>query len=132
MTMQTDVLDVNQAFYTAFAAGDYAIVEKLWAQTVPVSVIHPGSSALHGREAVMHSWKLILENSNSPVKCTNAMAYIHGATAYVVCSEVFPEGQLAATNIFIMEAGEWRLIHHQAGPDNHTSRNKPRKNQSLH
>ena len=56
-----DVLEVNQAFYDAFAEGDYAVVEKLWARGDKVSVIHPGSTVLHGRKDVMKSWKEILK-----------------------------------------------------------------------
>jgi hypothetical protein len=46
-TMAIDVLDVNQAFYDAFAVGDFPALEALWAGIDEVSVIHPGSTALH-------------------------------------------------------------------------------------
>ena len=113
----TEVLEVNIAFYEAFAAGDLLAVKQLWSRSNDISVIHPGSVVLHGQKAVMMSWQLIFENSGRHnIECTNERAYLYGKSAYVVCSEVFPEGQLVATNIFVVEGGEWRMVHHQAGP----------------
>ncbi len=64
----------------------------------------------------MMSWELIFAKSAvHEIKCVNEVAYLTGDSAYVVCSEVFPEGQLIATNIFVFEDNEWRMIHHQAG-----------------
>lgn len=128
-----DVLEVNQAFYDAFAAGDYAEVEKLWARVDKVSVIHPGSAVIHGRKAVMKSWQEILEKSGgSQIRCANSKAYILGETAYVVCNEVFPAGRLMATNIFIMEEGDWKMVHHQAGHCNPVRQGASDTNKSLH
>ena len=128
-----DVLEVNQAFYDAFAAGDYAELEQLWAKLDGVSVIHPGSTVIHGRQAVMNSWQEILKSSSgSQIRCANAKACIQGETAYVVCNEVFPEGRLIATNIFIMDEGNWRMVHHQAGPCNPVRQGTTDTNISLH
>lgn len=129
----TEVLKVNQAFYETFAAGDYAAMEMLWAKVNEVSVIHPGSVILHGREAVMTSWQQILENSGgNRVLCSGPKAYILGASAYVVCDEVFPEGRLIATNIFVLEDGDWRMVHHQAGPVNRTGQRMAKNTNSIH
>jgi hypothetical protein len=128
-----DILKINQAFYDAFAAGDYAAVEKLWAKVNEVSVIHPRSGVLHGRKAVMMSWQQILINSGgSQISCADPKAYILGETAYVVCNEVFPEGQLIATNIFVFEDDAWRMVHHQAGPCNQVSQRASDITKSLH
>jgi hypothetical protein len=65
------------------------------------------------------SWQQIFENSSThDIRIINARAYTLGDIAYVVCNEVFPEVQLIATNIFLLEDGKWRIVHHQAGPDN--------------
>ena len=128
-----DVLEVNQSFYRIFAAGDFAGMEKLWAEASEISVIHPGSAVLHGREAVMLSWRQILENSGgSQMRCTEPEVYVLGNTAYVTCSEVFPEGRLIATNIFVLEGGACRMVHHQAGPVNQARQGAPVKNKSIH
>ena len=111
------ILEVNRAFYDAFAVGDFLTVKQIWSRNNQISVIHPGSVALHGYKAVMASWELIFENSGPhDIKCINERVYLAGESAYVVCNEVFPEGQLLATNIFVIENGKWRMVHHQAGP----------------
>lgn len=104
-------------------------------------MIHPGSAALHGQETVVMSWELIFENSGPhDIKCINERVYLIGESAYVVCSEVFPDGQLMATNIFVIEEGQWRMVHHQAGPsynsglinENLSNKSLPRAFTSLH
>ena len=50
---ESDILAVNGTFYAAFAAGDYATMERLWAQTLPVCCVHPGWPPVHGREKIM-------------------------------------------------------------------------------
>ena len=114
---QKQILKVNRTFYDAFATGDFLTVKQTWSRSDQISVVHPGSVALHGYEAVMASWELIFENSGPhDIKCINENVYLYGESAYVVCNEVFPEGQLVATNIFVIENGLWRMVHHQAGP----------------
>ena len=44
------------------------------------------------------------------------MVYLYGETASVVCIERLPTGVLIATNVFVREAGVWRMVHHHAGP----------------
>ena len=114
---EREVLAANAAFYEAFAARDVARMEELWAKTLPVAVIHPGWPAVHGRDAVLETWRRILEGPGSPaITCANARAHVAGETAFVICSECLPEGELVATNIFLREGGRWKLVHHQAGP----------------
>ena len=47
------------------------------------------------------------------------------AMALVVCREVIGDTTLAATNVFVRERGDWRLVHHQAGPTSNRRR-RPR------
>lgn len=112
------LLTANRAFYAAFAAADYEAMAAIWSRSDQVSVIHPGRSALHGYHAVMDTWRQILDSAvGRDIQCANARAYSHGNSGYVVCHEIFPEGQLIATNIFVREGENWRMVHHQAGPD---------------
>jgi hypothetical protein len=117
--MKEDVLKANQSFYKAFANGDHEAMDALWARNHAVSVIHPGWGGLHGRNAVMDSWRRILEgNNNNDIQCEQPVVFLAHDLAYVTCHEVFPDGQLIATNIFIWEDKTWRMVHHQAGPVN--------------
>jgi ketosteroid isomerase-like protein len=110
------VLAANEAFYTAFAARDVAAMEAVWAQRTPAACIHPGWQPLHGREAVLASWREIMSSPTSPpIRCCDPVAHVLGATAVVICTERFPGAELVATNVFIEEDGAWKIIHHQAG-----------------
>lgn len=111
------VLDANAAFYRAFAERDVTAMDAVWARDARVGCIHPGWQALAGRNAVMASWRGILENPEAPaIACTQPTAQLLGDTAFVVCTERLEESQLVATNLFVREDGAWRLVHHHAGP----------------
>jgi ketosteroid isomerase-like protein len=109
----------NDSFYAAFAGRDLVAMDKVWARTFPASCIHPGWNPIIGRERVMESWRAILTNpSLPPIICRQPVVRRLGDTALVICFEVILESTLAATNAFVREDGEWRLVHHQAGPLN--------------
>jgi ketosteroid isomerase-like protein len=115
--VEDDVLAANAAFYAAFASRDLDAMERVWAETAPVACIHPGWHALDGRAAVMASWRGILRGPGAPeITCASAVARVLGETAFVVCTEDLPGGQLAATNVFVRENAAWKLVHHHAGP----------------
>ncbi|MBT4674150.1 MAG: SnoaL-like domain-containing protein [Rhodospirillaceae bacterium] len=46
----------------------------------------------------------------------DAAAIINAGAAFVICTEDLGAATLIATNIFVAEDGEWRLVHHQSGP----------------
>jgi ketosteroid isomerase-like protein len=117
MSETAAVLFANDAFYIAFRGRDLAAMDDLWAREAPVACIHPGWHALSGREDVMDSWQGILTNPNSPqINCHKARAYLAGDSGFVICYETMGDTVLVATNIFVREAGTWKLAHHQAGP----------------
>ena len=117
MHRDAEILVANEAFYLAFATRDLPSMDALWAREVPVTCVHPGWEALHGRDAVMESWSNILGHSSAPqVECRDARVAIYGSLAQVLCFEVLQAGVLMAANLFILEAGSWRLVHHQASP----------------
>ncbi len=114
-TLDLEVLEVNEAFYRAFASRDPAAMERLWAERHPVACIHPGWDVLAGRDAVLDSWRSILASPEAPeLSCSFAEAHVMGDAAFVTCHEVLGTGRLAATNVFVREAGAWRMVHPQA------------------
>ncbi len=116
MTDTDAVLSQNLEFYRAFSTRDLGAMERLWARDAPVSCIHPGWMPLVGREEVMASWEAILTGPAPPtVLCYDERATLYGQAAMVVCEEQIETVSLAATNLFVMENGLWRLVHHQAG-----------------
>ena len=111
------VLLANEEFYRAFTDRDLEAMEAIWASGVPVSCIHPGWSALTGREETMESWQGILSGPEAPsITCRNAVAHVYGDTAGVVCYEDIEGSFLVATNAFHQQNGKWKIVHHQAGP----------------
>lgn len=114
-TEEGRVLAANQALYAAFNTRDLASMERLWAREAPVACVHPGWAAVHGRENVMATWRAILENPDQPrVVAGAAEAYVRGEAAWVVCRELVAGSPLAATNVFVLEEGEWRITQHHS------------------
>jgi ketosteroid isomerase-like protein len=112
-----DVLAANESFYVAFAARDLEAMDRLWAESVPVTCVHPGWSLLSGRDDVLGSWRAILTNpQQARLVSGGATARIFGDAAVVVCREFVAGNPLLATNVFIREDGRWRMMHHHSGP----------------
>ena len=115
--MDREILAANEAFYRAFTTRDFDAMDRLWATLAPVTCVHPGWSPARGREPVMVTWQSILSSPDCPqIAPANATAHMLGdGAAYVICEEHFNGSVLIATNIFVREAGEWKMNHHQAG-----------------
>jgi ketosteroid isomerase-like protein len=110
------VLAANAAFYRAFNTKDAAAMEAIWATTATCTCVHPGWFLVTGREAVLETWRGILGNPAQPrVVVGGATAVVSGEMATVICREFVAGTPLLATNSFILEAGEWRIFHHQSG-----------------
>jgi len=117
MVDPTAILFANEAFYAAFASGDFDAMKEIWAKDATVICTHPGWTVITGRDAVLKSWQSILENSEgSDLECRNPDAHIYGETAVVTCYEVIDGNALAVTNVFVLENGRWAMVHHHAGP----------------
>jgi hypothetical protein len=117
LTDEQAVLAANLAFYEAFAGQDVDAMDELWSRRAEVACIHPGWPPLYGREPVLQSWRSILGGSSPPaIRCGDARAAVLGEVAFVVCVEQVGGSRLVATNIFALEDGLWRMVHHQAGP----------------
>lgn len=119
MTLDDEVRAANDAFYRAFRERDLAAMDALWATQAPVACLHPGMDALIGREQVMGSWRGILAHPDAPkLECSSVHVFVLGDAAYVTCHEGTPGSRatLVATNVFMREAGGFRMVCHQAGP----------------
>lgn len=114
---QTSLLFANEAFYNAFAERDMEAMVALWSQQAEVGCIHPGWPPLFGLQAVLDSWERILSNPASPeIETAGAEAMCWGDVGIVICYEKVEETYLVATNTFVREGKNWRLVYHQAGP----------------
>jgi len=116
---EADILGANASFYRAFAARDHAAMSELWARRAPVTCLHPGAPVLVGRGPVLASWRQILGRSpGMDLRCDQPVVRVVGETAIVTCYEAGGDepAHLAATNVFVLEDGAWRMVHHHAGP----------------
>jgi ketosteroid isomerase-like protein len=115
--LEEAVLAANEAFYRAFNQKDVAAMDDVWASTENVGCIHPGWNLIKGRDAVLESWRRILTNPDQPrIVIGGASVIFAGEAALVLCRELVAGSPLAATNVFVREDGEWKLVHHQSGP----------------
>jgi ketosteroid isomerase-like protein len=113
------VLDANATFYRAFTEGDYAAMSELWAERAPVACLHPTAQACVGRSLVLDAWRQILGGtSRFELRCDKPVVHVFGDAAIVTCYEGTDDdpAHLAATNVFVIEDGRWRMVHHHAGP----------------
>jgi len=118
-SVEAAVLQANAHFYRAFSRGDFVAMSQLWAQQAEVTCLHPGATLLRGHADVLSAWRqLISEPSPLEMRCEQPTVQIYETTAVVTCYEGNGDqpAHLAATNVFVLEAGEWRMVHHQAGP----------------
>ncbi len=124
--MTDEILAANRRFYEAFASADLGAMDDVWAREAPVSCVHPGWAALLEREEIMLSWRAILAGE-APTELVLGSASAHGGVdmAYVVCTETIGEATLVATNVFVREGDDWKLVHHQAGPVVRRARKEP-------
>jgi ketosteroid isomerase-like protein len=117
--VEAAVLEANEQFYRAFSLGDFPAMSELWAQAVPVACLHPGAKLLSGRHAVLSSFRELLASAPAwKMVSRDAVAHVMGPAAFVTCLEANGDqpAHLAATNVFVLENGRWRMVHHHAGP----------------
>ena len=107
----------NEAFYLAFEAKDIDAMTHLWSERREVICLHPGWPVLLGRDAVLESWRSILENPNQgAVSFYNATcAHMSDEVAAVTCYEKAGNTIMVALNLFAEEDGRLRMVAHQAG-----------------
>jgi ketosteroid isomerase-like protein len=109
------ILETNATFYDAFAKGDVERVLSMLADGEGLAVMHPGWPPVRGRESVVASWRDVLEDP-PPILCADPVIHLLTSdVAVVTCLEVIEHLVLAATNVWVRQAGAWRLVHHQAG-----------------
>lgn len=121
----------NADFYGAFEAGDIELMGDLWAdgaEADAVTCVHPGWPMLRGREEVLRSWALIMANTAYiQFVLTEVYTEVRGDQAVVTCEEniltsdnsdgdVLAGGSVVSTNMFVRDAGRWKLWLHHASP----------------
>ncbi|MFW2380649.1 MAG: nuclear transport factor 2 family protein [Acidimicrobiales bacterium] len=118
---QAAVRELNQRFYSAHENRDFDAMAALWGHGPDVVCIHPGWPILRGWEAVEDSWRRIFQGpSDNQFIVTNDQLNMASGVAWITLDEnlmsVGGTGTIAATNIFLRIAGEWKIVHHHGSP----------------
>ena len=126
------MLEANQRFYSAFEARDVDAMAEVWERSSRVCVTHPGWPTLHGWAKVIASWDAIFRGTPYiQFFLTEARAVVVGDCAWVVLDENILQSQgeggpaavdpasastVAATNVFVHDGDDWRLVNHHGSP----------------
>lgn len=116
----------NREFYRAFEAFDSKAMRALWLDDPGVTCVHPGGELLIGSERVLGSWDAIFQ-SGARVRFAleDVELFVEGTVGWVHLYERLREADadpaedapaLAATNIFLLRDGVWRMQLHHASP----------------
>lgn len=119
--MYNDVLAANMAFYDAHEARNLAAMRSLWEHSERAVCIHPGWPILRGWQHIEESWRRIFSGSGrNQFIVTNEVVAGAGGVAWVTLDENLVQGAeantVAATNMFVLTDGEWKLVHHHGSP----------------
>lgn len=117
-SLEQAVIAANDAFYRAFATKDLVAMDELWARQAACATVHPLGELVLGREWVMETWELIFADPNQPrvVMGDPHVALQSSDVAYVTCREFAAGNALVSTNLFVLEDGAWRIVHHHSSP----------------
>ena len=111
--------EAETVFYEAFMHGDVDVMTALWADC-DVVCVHPGSGVIHGHDAVVRSWRHILENTRgSEVRYNVTNRTVSNDLAVHVVTEELMDGSqvmgvVLATNIYQKFESGWLMIEHHA------------------
>ena len=109
-------LFANEAFYLAFTHKDCDAMDALWARDAPLICVHPGWQRLVDRDEIMASWRRILDNPGQPgMDFLEPLVHASAGIQFVTCYEQLPGGYCLATNGFVREGDQWRMILHHSG-----------------
>lgn len=91
-------------------------MDELWSRERPLVCVHPGWALLTSRKEIMDSWRRILGNPDQPgMDFYDAQPQQHGSVTLVTCYEELPGGICLATNGFIEEDEQLRMVLHHSG-----------------
>lgn len=111
--------DVETIYYEAFRRCDINVMAALWAPG-DVVCVHPGSGAVVGYDAVIRSWRHILDGSTmSGLRTALVQRMASDGLAVHLVAEQLPtspgsEVTVLATNVYRKFAEGWLMVEHHA------------------
>lgn len=122
---EKSILAANDKLYEALNSmfeGKFEPLDKIWSHSDQVTYMGPFGGKLVGWQAVGADFKEVTEMKLGGHISAEDISIMSGTDmAYVACTEVGvnldPSGNSVevrhrATNVFQLEDGEWRLVHH--------------------
>ena len=134
---ETAVAAANLAFYRALEARVLSAMQLVWSHSEAAGCVHPGWHRLDGWTEIRRSFENIFASSRPwTVACEDLRIEVRGDAAWVSCVEVIrtfgssrsdAAARMQATNVFVREDGDWKLLHHHASasPDEEESEAEP-------
>ncbi len=92
-----------------------------WEQSDRAVCVHPGWPILRGWPAVAQSWQQIFAGrGRNQFILTNIDVQLHNDLAWVTLDENMVDGSrtstIAATNVFVRQGDQWKMILHHGSP----------------
>jgi ketosteroid isomerase-like protein len=120
------VLAANRGFYDAFEALDMERMAACWSSAEDVACLHPGGPWQRGWDEVREGWEAIMAHTGYiEFEIAGAAVARVDPVAWVTCTERITTGgaggapavaEIAATNLFVLDASGWRIALHHASP----------------
>ena len=123
MSIELEILNVNENFYQAFNRGDLNLMKSVWAQNDSVACIHPGWEVLRGFDVIIQSWeKIFVGSENLEIKLSEIKVSGDGGMIWVSCQENLfamsmsgvQVSKVHATNLFEKVRDQWKMVLHHA------------------
>jgi ketosteroid isomerase-like protein len=115
--------DAEAAFYDALERGDLEAMMEVWADDEEIVCVHPGGPRIAGFEQVRESWARILASGqrlkvrlSDPVYVQGMMISVHSVHEHIAAGADPRQHPVVTTNVYLRQAGGWRMIAHHASP----------------
>jgi ketosteroid isomerase-like protein len=109
--------EVESLYYEAFRRSDFEVMTRLWAND-GVVVIHPGSTAIVGFDAVMANWQILFQQAQASEINVNVIHQTQSDSlaVHLVEEELIMAGELVgmvlATNVYQKFENGWLMTQH--------------------
>lgn len=136
----TNVQEIETAFYRAFETLDNDLMDRVWADGMESSCVHPGGDLLEGKSAVMQSWMEIFSGAQRPTLTFRIIRTTEiGDMAVHLTEELIrPSGsktepsRVLSTNIYRYGEDGWRMVAHHASLPLRDNQPQPKDSAKLH
>ena len=117
--------DAEDAFYEAFEGASAKAMRTVWDDEPDIVCVHPGSSVLHGWEAIARSWAHIFAAPGRMSITVHHREWIENGdlAMHIVEEEITAEGTqrpatppIPVTNAYRRGTNGWHMILHHASP----------------